>query len=167
MSYFLWAGSALATTLIPLSPDEVSERASQVLVATLAGTTVWREPGSGLIRTDLALADVEVLRGDVAPDHLTFTGGELGELGMRVAGMPAWPIGQRVLLFVEGDGQSEACPVVGWGQGLYAVDPDGHLARSAGGWLAIDHSGGLLVVASELQATTLGRIRSTFTAVRR
>jgi hypothetical protein len=119
---------ASATTLEPLPAEQILERASAVVAATMIDELVWLDPASNAIRTDLVLEDVELLWSD-SPDFipytLTFTGGELEGRGMAVYGMPAWPIGQRAVYFVQGDGQSEACPTVGWGQGLFLVEPDG------------------------------------------
>lgn len=120
-----YSAAAGATTVIPLTPHEVEERASTVIVATITETVVWTET-NGTIRTDLVLEDVRAVgTSPWAPDTLTFTGGELDGRGMIVHGMPEFPEDVPLLLFIEGDGQSEACPVVGWDQGIYVADgPD-------------------------------------------
>ena len=128
LSLLLASPATNATTIVPLSPEQVRERASAVIVATIVDELVWLEPATSSIRTDLVLQDVELLWSDddhFFPEVLTYTGGELNGRGMAIPGMPTWPIGQQALFFVEGDGQSEACPTVGWSQGLFLVDEGG------------------------------------------
>ena len=62
---------------------------------------------------------------------------------MAVYGMPAWPVGQRAVYFVQSDGQSEACPTVGWSQGVFLVVPGG-LSTLDGERLAVSPGGDLL-----------------------
>jgi hypothetical protein len=133
-----WLTAAEATTVLPLSFDEVEARASVIIVATITRATPWRDAG-GLIRTDLELSDVRRVGGPgPAPTRLTFTGGEIGRIGVRVHGMPAWEIGGRAVFFVEGDGRTTACPTVGWGQGYLPLDAADRLRHPRPGLRTLD-----------------------------
>ena len=73
---------ALPTTLLPLTAEQVLERSSVVIAATVTEASPWFDPQSHAVRTDLGLERVEVLwpaGASFAPDHLTFTGGYAGD----------------------------------------------------------------------------------------
>jgi hypothetical protein len=163
---FLTNGPAQATTVLPLAAEEVRERSSAVVVATVSERRVWRDPDSGMIRTDLELAAVDVLWSDdghFRPEHLTFSGGELDGRTMVVAGMPDFPVGVPAVFFVEGDGQSEACPTVGWTQGYFAVGENG-LRSPSGEYLAVDDSGRLLRSEQPAHPLNIAELRSILAA---
>jgi len=156
-----WSVPAAATTIIRLSPDEVAAHASVVVVATVTATQTWATPDKGTLRTDLLLDDVEVLKpGGFVPDRLTYTGGELGDVGMAIPGMPDFAAGMRAVFFIEGDGQSEACPTVGWNQGYYPIDGDDLLLAYPGGWLRLSDQGHLVVTDRRDEATRLSDLRT-------
>ena len=55
---------------------------------------------------------------------LQFLGGKVGDVSLEVAEMPTFKRGERVLLFVAGNGTA-ACPVVAFYHGKFTVQPDG------------------------------------------
>lgn len=139
--------TATATTLLPLDAEEVDARASAVILATLGEPSSWWDPEPGMVRTDIPLQDLEWIRSggfERLPERITYTGGEYENIGTVVTGMPAWPIGERVLLFLADDGQTEVCPTVGWTQGLFIVQPSGQLKTLEGEYLGLDETGRLI-----------------------
>lgn len=66
------------------------------------------------------------IKGDLVGDTVTlrFLGGEDGQgLRLDVAGIPTFEVGDREILFVQGNGE-RMCPLVGWEQGRFRVVAD-------------------------------------------
>lgn len=117
------ASAASATTLVPLTPQQLRERATSVILATIDHEETFWDEETGLPRTDLVLRDVALIEGHgPAPSRLTYTGGKWGEQTLSIAGMPRWPIGEPLVLFIEADGERWACPTVGWQQGIFRAE---------------------------------------------
>lgn len=141
----LLAGSAAATTLLPLSPQQIRERSTLVVLATIDHErTAWSDE-AGLPRTDLVLRDVHRLAGQgELPTELTYTGGQWGDEEFRIVGMPAWPLGEPLVLFIEADGRRFACPTVGWSRGILRQEPlTGRLLDGLGDPIALSPGGDL------------------------
>lgn len=127
----LLAGLARATTVIaPTFPELVAEaecivRGTVVAVEARAVTT----PRGPAIHTLVTLAVEECMKG-TAPRQLTLTlaGGTSGEKSTLIAGMPQFRIGDREILFVQGNGR-QFCPLVGFYHGRYRVLTDAATGR--------------------------------------
>ncbi len=115
-----------ATTLVSMDLNDLSAQAELVVLGWVTGVEVQRDE-SGSLYTYVTLDNLEIRHGDHTESTLTlrFSGGEQDGERQWVAGMPRFSIGERALLFVQGNG-TEMCPIVGWGQGRFQVrtDPD-------------------------------------------
>ncbi|WP_150117758.1 hypothetical protein [Microvirga vignae] len=80
------------------------------------------------IATYVTLANLESLTGSYQERSLTlrFSGGAVGNEIVEVEGSPRFREGERVILFVDGNGQ-QLVPILGWSQGVFRVvrDPRG------------------------------------------
>lgn len=117
---------AKATTVIPPTFEEMTDRADLVFVGkAVASRAEWRTVGTN--RVIFTLADfeaVEVLKGNAEKlVTLQFLGGTVGEVTLEVSGVPKFNAGDRVLLFVEGNGV-QFCPLVGVFHGKFGVRKD-------------------------------------------
>ena len=66
---------------------------------------------------------------------LQFLGGTMGEITLSVSEMPKFKVGERSVLFVEGNGVS-ACPVIGFYHGRFSLKRD-----SSGREIVLKHDG--------------------------
>jgi len=117
----LWASDASATLSEALSLADLVRDADHVVVVTCVDEHALRD-GRGRIVTDYRVTVEDVMGGSAAPgDSLTVRrlGGELGDLGMTIAGEPRLEVGQRYLLFLR-DASSVLRPV-GMSQGVLPV----------------------------------------------
>lgn len=103
-------------------PDLV-QRAEDVVVGTVAEVGNAQKP-SGEPITLVTVSDLTVLKGD-ASDSITleFYGGPVGDYAVRVPDMPTFKPGERVVLFIAGNGEN-VCPLVGVWQGSFRVRYD-------------------------------------------
>jgi len=107
---------ALAHGTMVVSPtfEEMVDRADSVFVGKVVGSRAdWRTVGTDrLIFTRAEFETREVLKGRAgASVTLEFLGGAIGDVKLEVADVPRFSAGDRVLLFVEGNG-IQFCPLV-------------------------------------------------------
>jgi hypothetical protein len=81
--------------------------------------------GPGDINTFVTIEPQEVISGQLAQRSLTLklVGGFDGQRGVHVDGTPSFAAGERVLVFVQGNG-IDLVPFVGWSQGVFRVVRD-------------------------------------------
>ena len=123
--------SAKATTVIPPTFEEMADRAELVFVGkAIASRAEWRTVGANrVIFTLVEFETQEVLKGNTNKSvTLQFLGGTVGEATLEVAGVPKFNAGDRVLLFVEGNGL-QVCPLVGVFHGKFGVRKDEKTGR--------------------------------------
>lgn len=116
--------SAWGTTLKPLSTDDQIRDAAMIFRARVQSVDVARKAtGQGsIIVSTVQFIPLAIYKGDVpAVVKLEFPGGKIGDVEMKVAGIPEFQVGQEYVLFVSGD-QSRVCPVVGWSEGSLKVE---------------------------------------------
>jgi len=116
--------SAWGTTLKPISTDDQIRDAAMIFRGRVQSIDVaWKSRGQGkIIASTVQFTPLAVYKGDVpSVVKLEFPGGKIGDVEMKVAGIPEFQVGQEYVLFVSGD-QSRACPVVGWSEGSLKVD---------------------------------------------
>jgi hypothetical protein len=119
-----WMQLAAATTLRELSGDEQIEQAQAIFRGRVdrADAAFEQTPRGRAIFTTVQFTRGAVYKGDVQPSvSLKFLGGRVGDVEMKIEGMPEFQIGKEYILFVS-PGQNRACPVVGWTQGRLEVD---------------------------------------------
>ncbi|HEY8903184.1 MAG TPA: hypothetical protein VIM48_05725 [Chthoniobacterales bacterium] len=122
--------SAWGTTLKPLSTDDQIRDAAMIFRGRVQSVDAARKAtGQGsIIVSTVQFIPLAIYKGDVpAVIKLEFPGGKIGDVEMKVAGIPEFQVGQEYVLFVSGD-QSRVCPVVGWSEGSLKVDRDASAA---------------------------------------
>lgn len=133
MKYFVqWACSALcaisfsvqATTLVYKSFDDIVSESDGIVVGTVVNIKASLD-SEGEIFTYVTLEDIDVLNGEVSGNALTLRlqGGEVDNEGVLILGSPSFTKNERVVVFVEGNGQ-RIVPIVGWNQGLFKLKTD-------------------------------------------
>ena len=115
-----------ATTVVPPTFEEMAERADLVFVGKVVGSKAeWRAAGtSQAIFTFVEFHPEETLKGTAAESvTLRFLGGTVNGVTLEVVSVPQFKAGDRVLLFVEGNGV-QFCPLVGVYHGKFGVRKD-------------------------------------------
>ena len=122
----LAAGVARSTTVIPPSFEVLVSGANTVFVGEVMNIRAdWESTPTGRAIVTFVTFRVEaVWKGNLgAVTQLEFLGGEIGEVGMKVEGMPVFRLGQRDVLFVSGDARTVS-PLVGFMHGRLRVERD-------------------------------------------
>ncbi len=120
------AGVARSTTVIPPSFETLVSSANTIFVGEVMNVRAeWDTTPSGRAIITLVTFRVEdVWKGNLgAVTQLEFLGGEIGEIGMKVEGMPVFRLGQRDVLFVAGEVRTVS-PLVGFMHGRMRVERD-------------------------------------------
>ncbi len=133
------AAPVRGTTVEPLTFSEVVDGADLIAVGAVSAVTETWDAEREVPLTEVTVSVLEVLKGVVGGAELTlqFLGGPTpGGATLDVAGMPDFAVGDRAVLFSAGNGV-EACPLVGWWQGLYRLFYDA--GRDA--FTVADHAG--------------------------
>lgn len=118
------AASVQATVLPYKTVDQLATEADGIVVGVVRQVqAVVTTPGD--INTFVTIEPQEVLSGQLAQRQLTLKvhGGFDGQRGLHVEGAPQFAAGDRVLLFVQGNGR-EIVPFVGWTQGVFRIERD-------------------------------------------
>ena len=99
---------------------DLVSRAEQIVVGTVTEVREADDP-AGAPATYVTLSELRVVKGD-ARDTLTlrFYGGSSGSVAVHIPDMPTFAVGERVVLFVAGNGR-DVCPLVGVWQGRFRV----------------------------------------------
>jgi hypothetical protein len=110
---------------------EVSHTADVIFVGTVVDTSPRMGPMGNMILTDVTFEEIVLIKkkpgvlGDVSESViLTFAGGQIGDRGISVSGVPTFEVGQRYVVFSLMDGQPYSNPLVGGSQGLFRVEVD-------------------------------------------
>jgi hypothetical protein len=123
VSGLLVLSRANATTVVPPTFEELADRADLVFVGKVVGSQAeWRVAGTNqAIFTLVEFHTEEILKGTAAASvRLRFLGGTVREVTLEVVAVPKFKAGDRVLLFVEGNGV-QFCPLVGVYHGKFGV----------------------------------------------
>jgi len=109
---------------------ELTQTADIIFEGTVSNIQSRFGPTGRSIVTDVTFDIVQLIhRKDAAPQAarrvvLTFAGGQVGDLGLTVSGVPNFTLGQHCVVFSLFDGQSYMNPLVGGAQGLFEVTTD-------------------------------------------
>jgi hypothetical protein len=101
LSVALSAAESSATTVVPVTVEQLSRRADVVVVATVRSTRALWE--GRLIVTDCELEVRVAMKGALAPGQtltLRVPGGVIGDLGQTIPGVPRLDRGETVVAFV-------------------------------------------------------------------
>ena len=139
-----------ATTVIPPTFEEMTDRAELIIVGKVINTHAeWRVVGTHrVIFTLVEFEKTEVLKGEAgASVTLQFLGGTVGDVTMEISGVPTFSAGDREFLFVKGNG-IQFCPVVGVFHGKFGVRKDQKTGRD----ILVRHNGDALRDVTEIGA---------------
>ena len=121
---------ASASLILALDLPTLVTRADQISVVDVVSTTTAWNAEHDRIVTTIDVSVVDCWKGAAAPGshvQIVQVGGTVGELTMRIDGMPHFERGERALLFLRG--KAEHASVVGMAQGKRRV------SREAGRWM--------------------------------
>ena len=128
---WLFLAIARATTVIPPTFEEMTDRAELVFIGKVGGShSEWHTAGTRQVIFTLVEFEIqEVLKGNAGKTvTLQFLGGTVGDVTLEVAAVPRFTVGDRVLLFVEGNGV-QFCPLAGVFHGKFNVRKDEKTGR--------------------------------------
>ena len=115
---------AEATTLIRLDLDDLTAESSAVVYGKIVASRVERNSSKTMIFTVYTVQADQYLKSALGPVfELHEPGGVLDGLGMHVAGVPAFTVGQEAVLFVW-TGKHGQHQVTGFEQGSFPVRTD-------------------------------------------
>ena len=120
-----------ATTVVSPTFEEMTDRADLVFVGKVVELKAdWQVAGTNqAIFTLVEFHTEEILKGTApASIRLRFLGGKVGGMTLEVVAVPKFEAGDRVLLFVEGNGV-QFCPLVGVYHGKFGVRKDDKSSR--------------------------------------
>jgi hypothetical protein len=123
---------AAGSLVQPLNLAELTARADRIVVAQVLSSKSEWDSTQRTIHTRIEIKVEEAWKGAVAPgEHIVIVqpGGSVGNIEMRVHGMPGFVIGEKAVLFLAGQA---AARVVGLSQGKRSVRWDGTAKR----WVA-------------------------------
>jgi hypothetical protein len=139
------SGIAAATVVVRLDLRRLVSEAEAIFEGRCLATRPVLD-GAGRIATAIRVGVVRAWKGAAAGGEVEFVipGGEMGELGLAIPGMPTFSPGEDLLLFLSPASVASGVRMpVGLGQGKFAVerDPRGggrRLVRSLGGLDLVD-----------------------------
>lgn len=111
---------AEATTVQRLSMDDLVSKSRSIVVGTVrTARTHWSNDGR-LILTSYDIDVQETLKGPRSRSvTISVLGGTIGNLTLHVAGMPAFEVDERAVVFIENTGAYST--VLGLGQGKFSI----------------------------------------------
>ena len=128
LAAFLFATAAAlpaqATTVIPLTLDEIVASSAVAFAGTCLDSHAERNPTGDLIVTYVRFAVHDVLKGEVGATYtIKQIGGELPSesRGVRVHGMPSFQTGQEYVVFLTGVSSLGFSSPIGLAQGRFTV----------------------------------------------
>lgn len=114
---------AWAVTAVPMSLDELVEKADIIFVGTvIESRSAWNADRTR-IYTKTTFRVEDYVKGSGGETLVVEThGGVVGEVGMMVPGTPLFKVGEKNLLFLTAGGGTHH--VLGWAQGRFRVQAD-------------------------------------------
>ncbi len=123
MVVLLAAAMACASTVLPLSFKQLSERARRVSVGRIERISSFQDPATGRITSRVEVNESQSIpEGSPGTFSFEMTGGTVGNLTQWIAGFPRLQPGDRVVLFLLEDTASPLGPTVGLWQGVFFLD---------------------------------------------
>ena len=145
-----------ATTLLYRNIDNLVDEAEGIVIGTVTKTvsTYGRE---NVIYTFVNIEDIEAIKGRVVGRNLVlrFEGGRMSGEIYELAGAPKFQTGDKVMLFIHGNGRY-SIPLVGWTQGVFRIVND----PLSGKQTVSDHEGNKLLGISGNRLAKEYRIQS-------
>jgi len=132
----LIASSGSATSLLPLTLEQLSTRANLIFYGRVIENTTSRDKQSGQIVTYTAFEVIELIKGDAADRHtIKQIGGHLKETGttLRIQGVPRYIVGDSYVIFLPEKSDLGFSSPLGLYQGSFTVSTiDGEQVVSNG-----------------------------------
>ena len=118
--------SAWATTVLEKDFTDLVQEADTIVVGTVTAIATAQEQETPV--TLVTFTDLDVQKGTIEGDEFTVRvlgGTNAAGMTLRIAGVPEFTLGARMVVFVVGN-ETQAVPFVGLWQGVYRVvtDPD-------------------------------------------
>ena len=123
---------ATASLVQSLNLAELTARAERIVVAQVVSSKSDWDSSHRTIHTRIEIKVEEAWKGSVGPGErivITQPGGSVGNIEMRVHGMPGFVLGEKAVLFLAGEARTR---VVGMSQGKRSVRWNGTAKR----WVA-------------------------------
>ncbi len=105
--------------------DRMLEGSALIIQGTVTGQRV--EPGEGKhIHTILTINITDIVKGSWGQPtiDISFLGGSLNGLALRVGGQHIPALGQEGVFFIENPSRRQVNPIYGWEQGIFVVEMD-------------------------------------------
>lgn len=124
MAFGFFAGKAWATRWVPLTPEQLAERAERIVHAKVEALNVQRD-AAGAIFTRVDLAVLEMWKGaeSSARCEIVVGGGVLGEVQESSEAAPQFAPGEEVVVFLVRNNRGEWL-TLGMAQGQFFVERD-------------------------------------------
>lgn len=123
--FFSGSSSAMATTLVQLSFDDIVASSELVFEGRVVSVEA-RETGPRSIHTYVQFEILDVVKGDYTDSflELRYLGGRVGNMQMEVTEMNVPEPGETGIYFVESLREMQVHPLVGWSQGHFLLRQD-------------------------------------------
>ena len=132
----LIASPASATSLLPLTLEQLSTRASLIFYGRVIENSTARDKQSGHIATYTGFEVIELIKGHAAGRHtIKQIGGHLKETGttLRIQGVPRYVVGESYVIFLPEKSSLGFSSPLGLHQGSFTVNTiDGEAIVSNG-----------------------------------
>jgi hypothetical protein len=132
------SSSALATTLTPMYLDDLTAQSQTVVYGAVVAKRVEWDTAHRWIYTIYTVQPSQYLKGNLgAPFELREPGGVLGGIGMKVAGVPQFEVGEEAVFFVWTDPKGYH-QVNGFEQGAVSIKTGASGAKVASRLIPLD-----------------------------
>jgi hypothetical protein len=120
LAILFMAVSAYATTVQRLGLEDLAKKAHTIVVGRVTNSRTYWSANRKLILTNYTFQVAESIKGE-APRNVEITtiGGKIGDVELRVAGMPSFQAGENAVVFLEQSAGYQT--VLGLGQGKFTV----------------------------------------------
>jgi hypothetical protein len=116
--------SAWATSVLPLSLEQLSTRASLIFYGEVVSNQVKKDEQSGYIATFTEFKIINLIKGNAGNTHtIKQIGGRLGSANttLRIHGVPEYKTGNKYVVFLPGKSNLGFCSPLGLYQGSFSV----------------------------------------------
>ncbi len=124
---------ASATTVIPVTDDEMVRRASHIIEGVVKRVESKWNADKSQIHTFIDIDLVKQIKGEFAKDQveiqLRVLGGTVGDITMVIVDAPSFDLNEKVLLFLRPNFDHWLFPVVGFNQGKLRIETDPKTAK--------------------------------------
>jgi hypothetical protein len=130
LAIFFVAVSAYATTVQRLGLEDLAKKAHTIVVGRVTNSRTYWSANGKLILTNYTFQVDESIKGQAARNvEITTIGGRIGDVELRVSGMPSFQAGENAVVFLEQSAGYQT--VLGLGQGKFTVTA-GQVVNSVG-----------------------------------